>query len=100
MDSNFENGQQLMEFKAHPEPVNGAVGTSRINDLVYSPDGKHLATHSGEGTAKVFDAQTGVEILKIKLRIPRDARSGTLAFSRDGKRLAVTSLASDYSASS
>jgi len=67
--------------------------------LAYSPDGKRLATHSYDGTAKVFDAESGQEILKLKVRLP-DHRNGDVVFSPDGKRLAVSCLSSDYSASS
>jgi WD40 repeat protein len=86
----LQTGQELWAYKAHSE---------WINHLVYSPDGKRLATHSADGTAKILDAETGKEILTIKVRLPRNL-TGTVDFSPDGKRLAIASLASDYNASS
>jgi WD40 repeat protein/serine/threonine protein kinase len=51
--------------------------------VAYSPDGKRLASASyGEGTMKVWDAQTGQELLSLK-----GSYIG-VGFSPDGKRLA------------
>jgi WD40 repeat protein len=52
------------------------------SSVAYSPDGKRLACANHAGTVRVWDAQTGQELLSLK-----DA-GGTVAFSPDGKRLA------------
>jgi WD40 repeat protein len=58
----------------------------RVVEVVFSPDGKRLATASWDGTAKVWDAKTGKELLT--LRGHSKALSG-VRFSPDGKRLAT-----------
>jgi eukaryotic-like serine/threonine-protein kinase len=52
--------------------------------VVFSPDGKRLVSGGLDNTVKVWDAQTGQEILTIKSHT--DAVS-SVAFSPDGKRL-------------
>jgi WD40 repeat protein/transcriptional regulator with XRE-family HTH domain len=53
---------------------------------VFSPDGSRIATASSDGTAKIWDAATGKELLSLK------ASTGSLwraAFSPNGKLLAT-----------
>ena len=33
-----------------------------VSSVAYSPDGKHIASGSGDRTVKVWDAQTGKEV--------------------------------------
>ena len=56
--------------------------------MAFSPDGKRLATASYDHTAKVWDAESGKELLT--LRGHSDNVYG-VAFSPDGKRLATAS---------
>ena len=58
----------------------GAVGA-------WPSSGKRLASASGDKTVKVWDAQTGKELLSLKRSDPRNVYS--VAFSPDGKRLAA-----------
>src|SRR5262249_38221981 len=68
----------LMELKGH---------TDWINQVVYSPDGKRLATASRDRTVKIWDAATGKEILTIK---DNPGNVWSVAFSPHGKKLAWT----------
>ena len=63
--------------------------------MAFSPDGKRLASGSGDdtnrypprpGEVKVWDAQTGQELLSLK-----GTAVTSVAFSPDGKRLASSS---------
>ena len=62
-----------------------------VFSAVFSPDGKHLATYGRDGTAIVWDASNGKQLL----RLPGSTEPGNtygaqyLAFSPDGQRLAV-----------
>ena len=73
------SSQIRMTLRGHSGPVNA---------VAFSPDGKRLATASGDQTAKVWDAESGKE-----LRTLRGHSSGVdgVAFSPDGKRLATVS---------
>jgi WD40 repeat protein len=59
-----------------------------VNAVAFSPDGKRLASASNDRTVKVWEAQTGQEVLTLK------GHAGavySVAFSPDGKRLASAS---------
>ena len=81
-----QTGQELTTFKGHTGPV---------FSVAFSPDGKRLASGSvtlnstngvlDAGEVKVWDAQTGRELLSLK---GHTAKVVSLAFSPDGKRLA------------
>ena len=61
-------------------------GAADRQHVAFSPDGKRLASARDEG--RVWDAQTGRELLALK------GAAGVVAFSPDGKRLA--SVGMDY----
>ena len=56
--------------------------------LAFSPDGKRLAGAATDHTVKVWDAQTGQELLTLKGHTEQVL---SVAFSADGKRLASAS---------
>jgi WD40 repeat protein len=56
-----------------------------IASLIFSPDGKILASRSADHTAKLWDAETGEQ-----LRTFQTGDGGPLAFSPDGNLLALT----------
>jgi WD40 repeat protein len=64
---------ELLTLRGHAGPVNG---------VVFSPDGKRLASAGDDGAVKVWDAVTGQELLTLR------GRHG-VAFSPDGRRLAL-----------
>jgi WD40 repeat protein len=59
--------------------------SGRITNLVYSPDGKRLASVGLDRKARVWDAAAGRELRAFTVKDP-----GRLAFSPDGSQLAVT----------
>ena len=56
--------------------------------MAFSPEGKRLASCSWPGAVKVWDAQTGQELLSLK---GHTAGVHSVAFSPDGKRVAAQS---------
>jgi WD40 repeat protein len=63
--------------------------TGWVSSVTFSPDGKRIASGSQDRTVKVWDAQTGHELLTIKGHT--DWAPG-VAFSPDGTRLASASF--------
>ena len=59
--------------------------TDAVMDFRFSPDGRRLATTSIDKTIKLWDMETGQELLTL----PLDAVAYNLAFSPDGRRLAA-----------
>jgi WD40 repeat protein/serine/threonine protein kinase len=64
----------------------GRRGSGR--GVAYSPDGRRLASASLDGSLKVWDARTGLEVVAVDTR--QDMVSG-VAYSPDGRRLATGS---------
>jgi WD40 repeat protein len=85
-------GEELLTLKGH---------TSVVTSVAFSPDGKQLASASTDGTVKVWEAQTGKEQFSLQhqpgvffIPVPggdfqRMTKNNRVAFSPDGKRLAV-----------
>ena len=62
--------------------------TDQVWSVVFSPDGKRLASASSDHTVKVWDVISGQETLSLK---GHSAEVVSVAFSPDGKRLASAS---------
>ena len=58
-----------------------------VNNVVFSPDGKYIATASADKTACVWDTYTGKQIFKLK----HNAVVYNVVFSPDGKYIATVS---------
>ena len=56
-------------------------------DVVFSPDGKYVATASSDNTARIWNASTGKQIFNLT----HDDRVYNVVFSPDGKYIATAS---------
>lgn len=71
-----ESGQKLSELRGH---------SSDLGSVAYSPDGRRLATAAGDGQIKIWDADSGDELLTLSAE---GARSfDVLAFHPSGQYL-------------
>jgi WD40 repeat protein len=73
-------GQEILTLKGH---------TALVTGVVFSPDGKCLATASLDRTAKVWDAATGQETLTLK---GHGGGLMSVAFSANGRYLATADI--------
>jgi WD40 repeat protein/serine/threonine protein kinase len=83
---------KLWDAEIRQEPIKLSLEGSkgeRYNLYPFSPDGKRLASASlqGDGTVRVWDAQTGQELLTSKAD---NRRVRAVAFSPDGRRMAIS----------
>ncbi|MEW6733314.1 MAG: WD40 repeat domain-containing protein [Acidobacteriota bacterium] len=62
--------------------------TEGVSSAVFSRDGKRIVTASGDGSAKVWDAETGRLLVSLNGHI---ADVNSVAFSSDGKRIVTAS---------
>jgi WD40 repeat protein len=67
-------------------PLRGHAG--RVNRLAISPDSKQLASISGDGTARIWSIQRGVEEEVFNVWREKVAAGRSVAFSPDGRTLA------------
>src|SRR5260370_16522764 len=76
------------------QPVATLEGhTGEVNKVVFSPDGRRLASGSWDQTVKVWNAQTGQEALSLT---GHTKYVSTLAFSPHGRR--ILSRSADHTA--
>ena len=74
-------------LRLHPRTVARLDHDGPVTAVAFSPDGTRVATASGDGSARVFDAATGAELA----RLDHDGAGEAVAFSPDGTRVATAS---------
>src|SRR5262249_39815487 len=68
----------------------------RLTSVAYSPDGRWIGTASWDGTARLWDAQTGQEVRRLEVPPSKSYNPAYLArilFSPDGKFVVVAQQA-------
>jgi WD40 repeat protein len=81
----LQKGLQLLSAPGTLTVRHGA----NANDALLTSDGRRLVTASDDGTARVWDAATGAEIVRLEI----GGRVMNLHLSRDGRRLATLTYA-------
>jgi WD40 repeat protein len=74
--SDAQSGEQILILGGH---------AAQVADLAFSPDGRHLVSASGDGSARVWDLAPAREVLTIETL----DGYGRIAFSPDGARIAA-----------
>jgi WD40 repeat protein/serine/threonine protein kinase len=89
-------GKELLSLTNHGIEIPSAVTTlyiaghsARVYSAAYSPDGQRIVTGSSHGTAKVWEAASGLELLTLTGHIDWIL---SVAFSPDGQHIATASV--------
>jgi len=95
------DGKQIASAGAHSLLIWDATTGSKLLSLAvdhgfyhavisvaFSPDGKRVVSGSMEGTIKIWDAKSGLEITRLRI----DGKVKGVSFSPDGKTLATASI--------
>ncbi len=80
-------GVDPMDVVPLPSAVQVLRHDGEVNDVMFSPDGRLLATASNDGTARVWEVGSGQE----HTRVTHDDRVREVTFSPDGRLLATAS---------
>ena len=81
-----EQPKSIVEQSSQPQ-ITLSVGAN-VYSVAFSPDGTRIATGSYGATAKVWDAQSGKELLTLK---GHSSSVNSVSFSPDGKRIVTGS---------
>jgi WD40 repeat protein len=85
--SAFPFPARLWDISSGYEVAHTMKHEDTVRTVVFSPDGKYLATASGDKTARVWEVTSGQEVARLK----HGDTVVFIAFSRDGKSLATAS---------
>jgi WD40 repeat protein/tRNA A-37 threonylcarbamoyl transferase component Bud32 len=78
----------VLETAAGQERLNLRGHEGEIQALTFGSDGRRVATAAADGTLRLWDAETGIEVLSLSS--PQPLRFHRLDFSADGRRLSVS----------
>jgi WD40 repeat protein len=78
---------KLWDTESGREPFPLTGHSRSVNSVLFSPDGKRLASGSMDATVKVWNSETGQELLALPGHT--DENWPPMAYSPDGRRLAV-----------
>jgi WD40 repeat protein len=81
---------RLMDWKLGRTLATMEGHESNVSDLAFLPDGSRLVSSSHDHTVKLWDAETGQELLSLPLGSHPDARVEHVLVSPDGRRIAAT----------
>ncbi|WP_330299999.1 nSTAND1 domain-containing NTPase [Streptomyces sp. NBC_00503] len=82
-----ESKESLRNAAALPLQRRLTGHTDWVNRVAFSPDGRTLATGSGDGSVRLWDVATGA----MRSTLPQTVKVGAVAFSPDGRTLATDS---------
>jgi WD40 repeat protein/DNA-binding SARP family transcriptional activator len=83
-----ETGEKLVTFDGHKEDWVQASDISYVMSPDYNPDGTRVATGGEDGTLRIWDPETGQELMAIEAH---EDRVDGVAFSPDGAKILTAS---------